>query len=150
MLYFCRNLCVWMWKRQRFNKFSIICFILSFAQSYIVQRQNLQRMCFPSLSFLSSRLKQKFTQKRKFCHCLLTLMLVQTCMNFFLLLHEHKRRYLERMSVTKQLRAPTAFHSCTCFSTMEVNGWLPPSLKYLKILFSAEERNSYRFGTTWG
>jgi len=48
-----------------------------------------------------SLLKGQFTQKGKFCHHLLTLMLFQTCMSFFLLLNT---------KVTKQLMVAIDFH----------------------------------------
>jgi len=48
-----------------------------------------------------SLLKGPFTQKGKFCHHLLTLMLFQTCMSFFLLLNT---------KVTKQLMVAIDFH----------------------------------------
>jgi len=54
----------------------------------------------------------------------------------------------------KQLLAPIALHSMKEKSTMEVNGqqklfgW-ENSSKYL-LLCSTEQRNSYKFRTTWG
>jgi len=70
----------------------------------------------------------------KLCH-LLTLKLFQTCLNRFLLLSTNK-------DILKNV------------SNQTVDGlWksrvgYPHSSKYV-ILCSAEERNSYRFGTTW-
>ncbi len=67
---------------------------------------------------------------------------------------EHKGRYSEECGKQSSSGAPlTSFHSI-CFPTMEVNGATKQpgyklSSKYLP-LCSAEQRNSYRFGTTWG
>ncbi len=67
----------------------------------------------------------------------------------FLCSAEHKGRYFE-----ERLFWGTIDFHCTKKNTMEVNGapellCFPHSSKYLP-LCSAEQRNSYRFGTTWG
>jgi len=93
-------------------------------------------------------LKGYSTQNWKFCYYLLILKLLQTCMSFFLLLNT-KEDVLKN-----DLNQTVVWHH-----------WLPSrkkkilwksmefgsnrSSKYLR-LCSAEERNSYRFATTWG
>ncbi len=64
-----------------------------------------------------------------------------------------QRKIFWRMWETEQFWGTTDFHSIF-FPTMEVNGALKQpgyklSSKYLP-LCSAEQRHSYRFGTTWG
>ncbi len=65
---------------------------------------------------------------------------------------EHKGRYSEECGKQSSSGAPLT--SIVFFPTMEVNGapkqpGYKLSSKYLP-LCSAEQRNSYRFGTTWG
>ncbi len=73
-------------------------------------------------------------------------------MNFFVLLNT-KEDILKNVG-TEQFWGTIDFHSNFFFPTMEVNvapkqpGYKRSS-KYLP-LCSAEQRNSYRFGTTWG
>ncbi len=64
-----------------------------------------------------------------------------------------QRKIFWRMWETEQFWGTIDFHSI-CFPTMEVNGapkqpGYKLSSKY-RPLCSAEQRNSYRFGTTWG
>ncbi len=66
---------------------------------------------------------------------------------------EHKGRYSEECGKQSSSGAPLT-SIVYIFSTMEVNGapkqpGYKLSSKYLP-LCSAEQRNSYRFGTTWG
>ncbi len=66
---------------------------------------------------------------------------------------EHKRKIFWRMRETEPFWGTIDFNGIFC-PTMEVNGapkqpGYKLSSKYLP-LCSAEQRNSYRFGTTWG
>jgi len=103
---------------------------------------NYQQKCFKKWT---TPLKGTFTQKFKFCHHLLT-QLFQTCMN-------NNKKIFWRMLVSKLLTGPIDFQMAEKKNTMEVNrdhqlfGYQHSS-KYL-LLCSAEERNSYKFGT-WG
>ncbi len=73
-------------------------------------------------------------------------------MNVFVLLNT-KEDILKEFGETEQFWGTIDFH-CILFPTMEVNGapkqpGYKLSSKYLP-LCSAEQRHSYRFGTTWG
>ncbi len=104
-----------------------------------------------------------------FCHYLLTLMLFQTCMSFFLLLNT-KEDILKNMGITKQLTVAIDLH--TFFShSMEVNGyrqlfgsiffpyygcqWLPSTV-WFHIFFHTTEvknclvpKNDLYYGSQW-
>ncbi len=92
-------------------------------------------------------LKGQFTQKWKFCHHLLTLKYFQTCMNVFVLLNTKE-------DILKNEGNRAVLDQSIFFPTMEVNGAPKQpdyklSSEYLP-LCSAEQRHSYRFGSTWG
>ncbi len=103
-------------------------------------------------SYSLFHLNGSFNQKCKFCHHLLTLKYFQTCMNVFVLLNT-KGRYSEECGKQSSSGAPLTF-IVFFFPTMEVNcapkqpGYKLSS-KYLPLCL-AEQRNSYRFGTTSG
>jgi len=104
-----------------------------------------------SFNLAISFLKGIVHPKWKCWHHLLTLKWFQTCMSFFLLLNtkENILKNVGNRTVDCNHWLPLIF-----FPTMEGNGVhqlfnCQHSSKYL-LLCSTEERNSYRFGTTWG
>ncbi len=81
--------------------------------------------------------------KCKFCHCLPTLKLFQTCIIIF---SKHKRRSFENIEFLVSID----FHSFFFLHTTEVNGNQQCLVSKYFLLCLDKERNSCRFGTTWG